>query len=65
VKWVRYINPTDKNDYALSTCVFGDYIAVVGKADRYPYVVLLEILAIFSIPVVNVQPQGVIHSGTI
>jgi len=42
IKWVRYINPTYKDDHAFGTCIFGGYIAVVGIADRYPYIVLLN-----------------------
>jgi len=42
IKWVRYINPTDENDYATGTCVFGNYVAVVGDANMVPYVALLD-----------------------
>jgi len=50
IKWVTYINPTDGIDLASGTCALGDYIAVVGEANRIPpyvargkpYVVLLR-----------------------
>jgi len=50
IRWVRYINPTDGVDIASGTCVFGDYIAVVGEVNQTPpyvatgrpYVVLLR-----------------------
>jgi len=51
IKWIRYINPTGSGDSALGTCVFGDYIAVVGGVGwspppiaiaSKPYVVLLH-----------------------
>jgi len=51
IRWVTYTNPTKEYDLAFGTCVFGDYIAVVGKAGEgplstakigKPYVVLLR-----------------------
>jgi len=42
IEWVTYINPTHDNDYAYGTCVFGDYVAVLGQAERNPYIVLLR-----------------------
>jgi len=50
VKWARYINPTDRRDDAYGTCVFGDYVAVVGEVGYNfpdlsvgrPYVALLR-----------------------
>jgi len=43
IRWVTYINPTDGRDEAYGTCVFGDYIAVLGQAEsKNPYVVLLR-----------------------
>jgi len=42
IKWVKYINPTNIIDFAFGTCVFRGYIAVVGIADHYPYIVLLD-----------------------
>jgi len=42
IKWVTYINPTDDEDIAFGTCVFGDYVAVIGEASDRPYVVLLR-----------------------
>jgi len=50
IKWTRYMNPTDGEDSARGTCVFGDYIAVVGEVNwtppyvttGRPYVVLLR-----------------------
>ncbi|ADM27634.1 Nitrous oxidase accessory protein [Ignisphaera aggregans DSM 17230] len=51
IKWVKYINPTDKDDGAYGTCIFGDYIAVVGRIEYnytpsniapHPYIVLLD-----------------------
>jgi len=51
MRWVKYINPTGSGDSAHGTCVFGDYIAVVGKVgwtpphfarEGKPYVALLR-----------------------
>jgi len=42
IRWVTYINPTEGQDIAFGTCAFGDYIAVVGRADFNPYVALLH-----------------------
>jgi len=42
VRWTKYINPTEGLDGASGTCVFGDYIAVVGSASDRPYVALLR-----------------------
>jgi len=42
IRWVTYINPTDGGDFAYGVCVFGDYIAVMGKASGKPYVALLR-----------------------
>jgi len=50
VRWATYINPTEGYDVANGTCVFGDYIAVVGEVGRVdfstvagrPYVALLR-----------------------
>jgi len=50
VKWARYINPTDRRDDAYGTCIFGDYVAVVGEVGYNfpdlsvgrPYVALLR-----------------------
>jgi len=50
IRWTSYIDPTDGRDIASGTCVFGDYIAVVGEANwtppylttGKPYVVLLH-----------------------
>jgi len=32
INWVRYINPSMYNDWATATCIYGDYIYVVGVA---------------------------------
>ncbi|ADM28059.1 conserved hypothetical protein [Ignisphaera aggregans DSM 17230] len=50
VKWSRYINPTDRRDDTYGTCIFGDYVAVVGEVGYNfpdlnvgrPYVALLR-----------------------
>jgi len=45
IRWVKYINPTAEYDLAFGTCIFGDYVAVVGEAmgaPGKPYVVLLR-----------------------
>jgi len=42
IRWKRYIKPTDVIDYAFGTCVFGDYVAVMGGASLRPYVALLR-----------------------
>jgi len=52
IRWATYINPTDGDDLAYGTCVFGDYIAVVGQVNwnlsppygilGNPYVALLR-----------------------
>jgi len=44
IRWVTYVNPTDGIDYVFGTCVFSDYIAVVGWAEslKKPYIVLLR-----------------------
>jgi len=44
VNWVKYINPTEGIDLASGTCLFGDYVAIVGFANQssYPFVVLLN-----------------------
>jgi len=51
IKWVRYINPTDKNYFAHGTCIFRGYIAVAGGIGYtlpsniialHPYIVLLD-----------------------
>jgi len=42
IRWVTYINPTERGDYACGACVFGDYVAVVGWASFKQYVALLR-----------------------
>jgi len=42
VNWVRYLKLSEGNDLASGTCFFGDYVAVVGSADNWPSVVLLD-----------------------
>jgi len=51
IKWVRYIDPTDKDDYVRGTCIFRGYIAVVGyivytlslaNITLHPYIVLID-----------------------
>jgi len=43
IEWIKYINPTEREDFAYGVCVFGDYIAVVGRAEwNKPYVALLR-----------------------
>jgi len=42
VKWIKYLSPTDQQNRAYGTCIFGDYVAVVGDANNRPYVALLN-----------------------
>jgi len=42
VNWVQYINPTNGSDWAYGVCTFGDYLAVVGEANRQNFVALLD-----------------------
>jgi len=50
IRWTKYIDPTEGEDVAHGSCVFDDYIAVVGEIDvdrtypgrGRPYVVLLR-----------------------
>jgi len=42
VSWVKYLKLSGGNDLAHGTCTFGDYLAVVGKADNHPALVLLD-----------------------
>jgi len=42
VNWVQYINPTNGDDWAFGVCIFGDYLAVVGKAYGQDFVALLD-----------------------
>jgi len=42
VNWVKYLKLSGGNDLAHSTCIFGDYLAVVGEADGHPALVLLD-----------------------
>jgi len=37
INWVQYIDLTTGNDVALGTCLFGDYLAVVGYAGSDEY----------------------------
>jgi len=40
--WRMYIFPTNGSNIAAGTCIFGDYVAVVGMAENEPYVFLLH-----------------------
>jgi len=42
VKWVKHINPTSGEDYGYGTCLFGDYLVVVGEAGGSPFLALLD-----------------------
>jgi len=42
VKWVKHINPTSGVDYGYGTCLFGNYLVVVGEADGSPFLALLD-----------------------
>jgi len=43
IRWTRYIDLTDGEDFAYGVCVFGDNVAVVGQAElKNPFVVLLR-----------------------
>jgi len=42
VNWVKYIKLSGGRDYACGTCIFGDYLAVVGYANWHPSLILLD-----------------------
>jgi len=42
VKWIQYINPTSGIDKGLGTCLFGNYLVVVGYASISPFLALLD-----------------------
>jgi len=43
IKWVSYINLTGEYGLVYGTCIFGDYVAVVGEVSpAVPYVFLLD-----------------------
>jgi len=42
VNWIKYLKLTDGNDRPFGTCIFGDYLAVVGRADMHPALVLFD-----------------------
>ncbi|PLJ77215.1 DUF7577 domain-containing protein [Infirmifilum sp. SLHALR2] len=42
VNWVKYVKLSGGRDFVSGTCIFGDYLAVVGAADIYPALVLLD-----------------------
>jgi len=42
VKWAQHINPTSGIDYGYGTCLFGNYLVVVGSAGDSPFLALLD-----------------------
>jgi len=42
VKWVKHLNPTGGIDKGYGTCLFGNYLAVVGRAGNSPFLALLD-----------------------
>jgi len=42
VKWAKHINPTSGIDKGYGTCLFGNYLMVVGETDGSPFLALLD-----------------------
>jgi len=42
VKWAQHINPTNGIDRGIGTCLFGNYLVVVGSAGGSPFLALLD-----------------------
>jgi len=42
VRWVQHVNPTSDAEFGYGTCLFGDYVAVVGRVGGFPFLALLD-----------------------
>ncbi|WP_193322783.1 hypothetical protein [Pyrobaculum calidifontis] len=42
IKWAKHINPTSGIDKGYGTCLFGNYLVIVGRAGDSPFLALLD-----------------------